>query len=250
MKKKIIIISVILLILIIPMIFLIFNKTFFKKYYKINENTMLNIPNYSIFLSDKDYIANFISFKKTEILRNEINHYVENLISCYDESYFYDEENNISIKSYNIDEGPFYNKYQIEYSLSNLCENEYVLDDDWFEDFKNNAVINEIELYNCSDECSSVATTNNDLNNVLNYIEQENYSRIENDNNINFDSTKDYYINVYYTENSMGYMMHIFSYENNLAIKVIDDNDHPKNAIYQLDNVNINEILKNIFNSY
>lgn len=245
MKKKIIM----LIIILVPIFVLSSNKTFLKEYYYINADSKIKIADYSFYLNDRNNTVAFITIKSVEDIRSEMSSYIESLESCYDESYFYDEVNKVTIKSFDIEEGKLFNTYKIDYDLNNLCENEYVLGNSWLNEFKDNAEIAEITVTECIDKCNSKNINDLNLENLLNYLSEDDYQRIENKNNINFDSTSGYYVTAYYTIEDMDYMMYVFSYENNLAIKIIDSNDYPKNALYQLniDNININELIKNIY---
>jgi hypothetical protein len=49
--------------------------------------------------------------------------------------------------------------------------------------------------------------------------------------------------------NNTSYALSIFKYNNYLAVKVVDDDDHSKNAIYDIGK-DVNSLLESIYNKY
>lgn len=227
--KKIIII--ILLFLIIVFIFLFKNETFNKKMY-LNK---VVIPKYSYLIkkskilheNGNKYWSNSIellSLKNQKDLETFRNNFIENLKSCYDESYFYDAKNDITYSMYDITDNTIVNNIKINFIYGNICENEYVLNEDWLEVLK----ISTIMHYN--------------FNYDLLITKLENSTRIETKEILPFDDTyqitclnKKYGYTIYVTEFS----------ENVIGIILSDANDMKKYALYDIKE-NANKFLKNL----
>lgn len=64
--------------------------------------------------------------------------------TCYHESVSYNEEKDISIKSFNVKKYFIFYLFTLEYEKGNLCDKEWQLEEEYIEDFINNAEI----LYN------------------------------------------------------------------------------------------------------
>ena len=71
----------------------------------------------------------------------DIDKYVNN--SCYDESYFYFEDKDISIYEFNYYRFNFFHMIKLNYKKGNICASEYLLEEDYINDFLDRAVINE-----------------------------------------------------------------------------------------------------------
>ncbi|MDD4298610.1 MAG: hypothetical protein PHS98_03160 [Bacilli bacterium] len=258
MKKKTILLIVIAVLLIGLGIVGVTNKTFFKTYYETTnekkETVKIPLPLFSYFESESgEYTATFKTLRSVNSISNKLNKHIENLTSCYDESYFYDEKLGITISQYSIENGFPFNKIILAYKKGDYCENQYVLDNNWMTEIKENATIKEVIITKCSIKDNDIkytpkTITNYDIERAYNYINKSSITRIENKNNItNIDEDDSYTINVHYTIDNFGYELIIFSYDTNyLAFKVIDSNDHAKNAVYNM-NTNSNHLLKQLW---
>lgn len=63
--------------------------------------------------------------------------------NCYNESYSYNKERNISIRSWDYNGFLFFKWFKIRYVEGNICENEFVLEESYIEHFLKNAIIDE-----------------------------------------------------------------------------------------------------------
>lgn len=61
--------------------------------------------------------------------------------SCYDESYYYNEKRDISIYNFHTQKFLFFYKITYEYKDGNICETEYLLEEEYITNFINNAII-------------------------------------------------------------------------------------------------------------
>lgn len=61
--------------------------------------------------------------------------------SCYDESYYYNETRDISIYNFQVEKFWFFYKITFEYKEGNLCAKEYLLEEEYINNFINNATI-------------------------------------------------------------------------------------------------------------
>ncbi|HOP65815.1 MAG TPA: hypothetical protein PLX66_02215 [Bacilli bacterium] len=242
MKKKSIISIILIVVLLILGLMLFKNKTFFKNSYK-----NIYLPKYSYLYEESESEVKFISIKNYNKLENEINKYLENLNSCYDENYFYDEDIRTTITGYTIEKYLFLKKITLKYVDINMCENEYVLSNSWNLEFLPNAIIEESNMYKCiAEECIKKEITTSDLETIFNHLTNSNTIRIANKNNINMEDSE-YYIDVYYFLNNQNYTMMIFEYDGHLAFKVTDANDHSQNAIYNID-TDLPQLFSKIYN--
>lgn len=62
-------------------------------------------------------------------------------VSCYNESYFYYDEKDISIYDFKFSNFLFFHLTVMEYEKGNRCENEFLLEEEYINNFLNNAVI-------------------------------------------------------------------------------------------------------------
>ena len=62
-------------------------------------------------------------------------------VSCYDESYFYDEKRDISIYDFDFNKFMFFHVDVMKYEIGNVCDTEYLLEESYIDNFLNNAVI-------------------------------------------------------------------------------------------------------------
>lgn len=257
MEKVLKIISIFVLVVVVILLVIgLSNKSFFKSYYEVtnslNKKVKIPLPLFSYYKEEKDSKVTFTTLRSVKKIEPVLNDYVENLPSCYDEGYFYDKDLDITISRYYIEDNGLFNKIHLDYISGNKCKNEFVLDDNWIDDIKNNATINEINIDKCIKEednlkCDSKKIS--DINTILNYISSKEVVRIKNEKNIPEDVTTDHYlISAFYGLDNEIYTLIAFNYNDNLAFKVIDANDHSKNAIYDIDE-DVNELLKNIYDN-
>jgi len=61
--------------------------------------------------------------------------------TCYDESYSYNREKNISIISWDYKKFLFFKWFQVKYEKGNICETEFLLEESYIHNFLDNAVI-------------------------------------------------------------------------------------------------------------
>jgi hypothetical protein len=230
------------LILILGILF--FNKTFLKSSLEV-EGVKIKVPSYSYHIKSDIGSAKLISLLPFSDISNYISKYIENLPSCYDEGLFYDEDIDITFSKYSVVKKGFYNEIEINYDKGNLCEDEFVLESDWFSNFEANAVISEAYISKCEDgTCDSKAISDIEVTTIFNSIKDIDTIRIENTKNIGNNDI--YEVSIYYKQEEKLYVMSIFKYNYYLAFKVIDENDHGKNALYF---VKYDNILSDIYES-
>jgi hypothetical protein len=260
MKTKIGIISLGLILLIVMGVLItgFTNKTFFKGYYEVTnpegEKVRIPLPLFAYYNSDNAaYTATFSTFRSVETTQNTLNQYVEFLQACYDESYFYDSDLDITITRYYVEAGFPLNKISLVYNFGNYCEDEYVLDDNWMSDIIENAEIQEGNIVKCIVEndnvdCDTKIISEVELRGLFDHVSQEPVKRIENKRNISINPLDDYYlITSYYRVNSKGYLLSIFIYNGKfLAFVITDDDDRSKNAIYDIGD-SANTVIEDIY---
>lgn len=66
---------------------------------------------------------------------------LESDVMCYDESYTYNEKRNISIKGWDFKKILFFNYFVVDYVEGNKCADEFVIEDDFINNFLSNAKI-------------------------------------------------------------------------------------------------------------
>ena len=71
----------------------------------------------------------------------DVSEFEEN--ACYDENYFYNEERDISIYNFDFKKILVFHIIILEYKEGNVCDTEYVLDEEYIDDFLDRAVIKE-----------------------------------------------------------------------------------------------------------
>ena len=108
---------------------LFFNKTFSHDYYQVanekGEPAKITTLQFSFFAGDtesedKKNTAVFYRFGDQSDMQDRINHYVENLTSCYDDGAFCDTEQDITIYSYQVSKGFFIHKITLVYDTIDL----------------------------------------------------------------------------------------------------------------------------------
>ncbi len=246
MKKKYIVLIVVLIVISLFVIIGGSNKTFFNSYYRISDDSQIPIPLFSYYVSENDNEITFKTVKSAEATRSFITKYLNKLSSCYDESYFYDKGNNVTISKYEVEDKGSINEIYLSYKKGNYCENEFVLDDNWMIEFLNNSTITEIKADNNVTLKYDINLNIEDVKNAMNEFLSSNYTRANNKGKIT-DEENDFLVKIYYTLNSKSYELSIFDYEEEyIAFVVVDPNDAQKNAIYKVSNIGnfFNKILK------
>lgn len=228
MKKTV---SVILIVLII-----IFSINLFRV-----RTINVEIPSLSIVTKVKDGKANLINFKKEEKLTSEINEYLDALNTCYNETIHYDEKEDVSIKKYTVSNKKVYNKLEINYEKGNLCKEEYVLQDNWFNILKD-VDPDEIVFEHCNMKCAPINIETSKMKNIYDYFFKDKLNRIKSNQNFSVDG--DYNLSIYFTDKNINYTLTIFDYNENIAFKLTDQNDASKNAIYNYKD----KSLKDLYN--
>jgi hypothetical protein len=142
---------------------------------------------------------------------------VENHTSCYDESYFYDNNKMITYLKYEYKDGFLLNHIEIKIVRLDLCKDELSLDKDWVND-----VIN-------------VNSSNFDYLKLFSEIQGK---EIIHGGIIDFDDS--YYIQY------GNYFVYFTRVEDRLGIIQMDQNDHKKYGFYQLENAEEYLIKENL----
>lgn len=252
--KKTLLIGIILLILILSCG--LNNKTFFKNYYQTTNNkgeiVKIPLPIFSYFKQeDANHNVTFKTLIGAKRVNQVISNYIEGLTACYNESYYYDENLGITIKQYLSKKGFPFSEIILSYDKGDYCTNQYVLPSNWLTIIKEEAIIKEVVIIKCNIQTNITFTekpiTNYDVKTLYDYSDNKLFKRIENKENIIYvDQDDSYVVNVYYQIKNEEYKLEIFSYNNNLVFKVIDSNDHAKNAIYEIEEP-ANQVLKQLW---
>lgn len=96
---------------------------------------------------------------------------------CYDESYFYNQKHNISLKNYEHKQFLFIHFYSFDYVEGNVCETEYQLEEQYIKDFIERAQItynsHNINIKNLINGKTAIVGnskyTGNDYNQIIEY---------------------------------------------------------------------------------
>ena len=72
---------------------------------------------------------------------DDISEFEDN--SCYNESYFYNEKRDVSIYDFEFKKILFFHAIILKYEKGNVCDTEYVLEEDYINNFLKNAIIEE-----------------------------------------------------------------------------------------------------------
>lgn len=222
--KKIIVISICILLFIL-MLILGSNKTFFKTSFM-----GIKIPLFSYY-EKGNTLYSIRSYKKIDEIKTS---YLNSLESCFDESYFYDKNIDKSIIKYDI-QNKIVKRIIIEYENGNVCLNEFVLEDDWYENINEKEIIAS-EIVKCKNNKCETSKVSINLKKLISDL--KNSTRIENDNYISFDYIdNNNYIGIYLSDNkTYSKAIKIIPYkEKVLGIITIDDNDSKRNALYKID---------------
>jgi hypothetical protein len=218
--KRLIMIIIVLMSIVVVSSFLIFKSNYSN--YGIN----IDLPSFSIITKDELFNISLINLGDFKSVDNQKNDYIDKLLSCYDEGYFYDSKNDITILKYEVVNGNLFRTINIEYEDGNKCENEFVLSNNW-----------EIELYEkeftsmnievCEDNCESYSIDDSYYKYVLDYFFSTPGVRILNKERIT--KSNDYILNIYYS----GTLIEVFKYDDYfVAFNLINQDDASFNAIY------------------
>ncbi len=125
MKKVVLLICICIVAVIGSLLF--FNKTFIHDYYEVTndqgEDARFTTLQFSFFAGEpKENTAVFYRFGNQKKMQDQLNHYVENLTSCYDDGAFCDTDQGITVYSYQVSEGFFLHKITLIYDTVNLKE--------------------------------------------------------------------------------------------------------------------------------
>lgn len=131
---------------------------------------------------------------------------------CYDESYSYNEERDISISGWEYKHFLFFKLFILDYKEGNVCDTEYVLDADYID-----RVINEAEIIDNSH--------NIDLKELI-----KNKEAIVGNNKYNSEDEK---MEIYYILDGKEEEMFIFYVEDLLVIQVGLSDEGPKFIAYK-----------------
>ena len=181
MKKKLLIVGVIVVILVI--------------------STLLILPNIVIYGENK---VTFISYS------DDWSRFEEN--ACYDENYFYYEDLDISINDFEVEKKFFLYFITLGYEEGNVCETEYVLEEEYINNFLAKAVIEE----------------NNDNVDVSTLIEGKT-AIVGNNKYYTEDDKKE----IYYTLDGEYNVMYIFEVDDLLVFQVGNTDEGPKFIAYK-----------------
>ena len=236
MKKKIIIAVIFVSTCILLFLINLFvSASFFKNYY-ISDDVKVKIPKYSYGITETantlaypyeccGTTIEFKSLRSKSYLDEFIKDYIENLPTCYDESYFYDAKYGVTYSKYIVEDKGIYNKITITFQKGNTCKNVYTLDNEWL-DIANNSKV-----------------TESTFNYKLLLIELKQAQRLDFNNRIPFDETNKYQMTLTYQK--YGYTLYFTVYSDDvIGVTRIDSNETSKYALY-----NIGKDAKTFLNS-
>ncbi len=246
--KVIIILSVFILLLLLPFIF---NKTFLHRNLKLSNDKKVAMPSFSYYKKTiGEYQLNYISLKS----QNNLNKFYEELfnksISCYEGRYHYIKESDITIKNILINKEKNYRELFINYELGNLCESEYILDKEYFNELEKatfkNIIINKYTIKKGEIKTKNLVIHNDDLKSIIKTLLKGKIKVINEDINYNIENNY-YMIEAFYYLNDQYNAMYIFNNELYTIIRIIDQDSHPKDLIIN-DNKIIN--IKKLYEKY
>ncbi len=196
----------------------------------------LNLPVLSFQVTDKD------SIKVYALNKSWFDKYLNNLTSCYNESYWYDKTNNYTIMKFKIEDKKLYQKHNLDIIQGNYCEDEYSLKADYIKTFLDNAVIKEATLIkSLSNKEIKYSPKNIDKYLVPLLSSLEKAEGVKVTKRINNDEQQ-FKLSLYYEMNKESYIMEIYEANDYLILRVVDQNDHNKYIKYKIDK----EIQKNL----
>ena len=68
---------------------------------------------------------------------------IETDLSCYDESYFYNKDKDITVSTYEYKRFMFFKYFKVKIQKGNICDSEFILEESYIERFLNEATIEE-----------------------------------------------------------------------------------------------------------
>lgn len=219
-----IIVIVISIVLAVVLLLILINLTFFKEYYKTEFMDSDGIPltKYVYHMnSSTDFKGNFMTFVSYQDLQNIKDNYVDKLESCYGK-YYYDDKNHVTLLNYKINDQGMYRTLNIEYQYDNYCSNDYKLEDDWINVYREKSKLEE----------SSITVTNT----VLLMLELESAEKVENpiiDDSYESKST----ISLLCSQKGANkYTLEIKDFSENEVVVVKTLNNQKKFIVYKLEN--------------
>ena len=133
-------------------------------------------------------------------------------VECYDESYYYYEDLDISIHDFEVDKKGFLYFITLEYEEGNICETEYLLEESYIKKFLSDAVIEE------------------NANNID--LEQLIFNKKAIVGNIKYFGNE-YNDAIYYTLDGRANVMYIFYVDDLLVVQVGHSDEGPKFIAYK-----------------
>ena len=228
--KKVLIMSFVFILVIIS-VFLLKNN--------YEKEVEIELPSYSFVKKISDESLMIFNVKKIDKINEEKNNYLNSLTSCYDESFFYDSKGDVTITKYEVKNNFLYRNIEIFYKKGNLCENEFVLDENWYLELKELKPLS-IEFENCENSCPLISV--DDYDRIYDYFFKEIGMRISSKKNI---AKEKLTLNIHYSN----YILEIFTKdEYYVAFNLIDRNDAKKNAVYFYDNLSLNKFYNLLLN--
>ena len=203
----------------------------------------VEVPSLSIVTKNKEGVIKLVNLKKEEKVTNQINEYLDTLKTCYNETIHYDGRKDISIKKYTVNKNKMFNELEINYVKGNLCKDEFVLKDDWFNMLKD-ITPDEIVFELCNPKCAPHKIETNKMNTIYDYFFKDELNRI--DNKLNIPVGEDYILSIYFTDKNNNYTLNIFDYDDNIAFKLTDQNDASKNAIYNYKDISLKDLYNKL----
>lgn len=117
--------------------FLLINKTFVYERFKaeLMDGEGIPVRRFMYLINvDNGLNASFITPLGADSLEIQKENYLNSLDFCYNK-FYYDSDNNITITKYNIIDNGYYRNVFITYASGNYCGNDYILKDDWMNDY-------------------------------------------------------------------------------------------------------------------
>lgn len=201
---------------------LLINKTFIYEVYRTDYMDGSGIPliRFMYMENASGTNARFVTFVNMSDLEAKKKEYVSTLTPCYG-AYLYDKNNNITILNYNIVDNGMYRKVNINYDLSNYCDEKYYLEDTWIYDFST---------------LSTLEETNISLANVSGLMGR--FSSLERNEDVIVDKNykSEVKINLACTHKKGKYTLEIKDINENEIVVVKTENDTKQFAVYKLNN--------------
>jgi len=170
------------------------------------------VPNFSylylFFKSEEVETYKYVTFASRKSYEKYLTKNIEILKSCYDESYYFDEDENITYLKYEYKQLFIINIIEIKIVREDYCKDELVLKKDWINDVSN------------------VIDSNLNYDKLLLDLREK---EITFDGVIAFD---DRYFMQY-----NNYFAYFIPYEDKLGVILLDQNDHKKYGFYQIDDI-------------